>query len=449
MDLQNFDTKLKSALEQIEVPYDANTWAALEKRLDALPAADALDQLLRPSLERIETGYDAGSWFDLANKMDTLTRVRRLRWSKAAEAAIFLLLLLNLKGFFGVVESVTKPAPAQNIPTEPIAKSHQGKKPRLQNAVSPVAQDQPVAASQSLADQVIAYVQNIAGNLSILPENTSDSPSEAVGAPIADNSSLLDPSKFYAQSGLVKFEEHDVLPANPVSPVLFASSQSPKLNCLQLAKTRKSSHFYAAAHASLDNNHLNNGTYLDKNPGYGGGVSAGYRKGKWGVEAGLQYSKKQYQPKPEEVVYQNDINGISFYNVNQVSADVVSVPVKVTRQIARFGKTSAHAVAGVTANYAAKKEYAIETKHYPPAPTQNPTQPPSPLPLGKGLFENGGMAHNAYATADLGIRVEQALGKRFVAYLEPAYRQSLGGSLGPVASRLNTFSLQAGVMASL
>ena len=57
MELQKFDSTLKSVLENLEVPYEPGTWAALESRLDALPAADAVDKAVRPALERIEMPY--------------------------------------------------------------------------------------------------------------------------------------------------------------------------------------------------------------------------------------------------------------------------------------------------------------------------------------------------------------------------------------------------------
>jgi hypothetical protein len=59
------------------------------------------------------------------------------------------------------------------------------------------------------------------------------------------------------------------------------------------------------------------------------------------------------------------------------------------------------------------------------------------------------MTHNAFVTADIGLRLEQSFGNRYSAFIEPIYRHSLGGGLGPVASRLNTVSVQAGVLATL
>ncbi|MDO8365928.1 MAG: hypothetical protein Q7T20_03960 [Saprospiraceae bacterium] len=452
MDLQKFDSTLKSALENLEVPFDPSTWAALENRLDALPAPDAVDQAVRPSLERIETSYDSGSWSVLANRMDSIFRVRRLRMIKIAEAAIFLLLLINLKGFFGVIESVTNPVPVKKEVPEPIAKSRTPKQKK--QITAPVLTDQNVVAQQqNFAEQLVAFVQNVSATL------TQDLDNKAVitlaNSPKADvsNSSVLDPALFYSQAGIVNFPIQPSIPKSQAAPVLFARSFI-SIPGNANSKSAKARRFYAASYGSYDKNYLREGDHSDKKTGYGGGLAVGYRKGKWGVEAGLQYSQKNYLPKRENVEYQNDpFNGISFYHIDNVDADVFSVPVKATRRIAKVRKTTAHAVAGMTANFATTKTYAYQTAHYPP-PVPQPNPDPSAtntaeLPNGKGVFENGGLTHNAFATADLGLRLEQPIGKRYTAFVEPIYRQSMGGGLGPNSTRLSTFSIQAGLLASL
>jgi hypothetical protein len=451
MDLQQFDSNLKSALDQLEVPYDPTTWAALESRLDALPAPDAVDHVLRPSLEQIESSYDAGSWFALANRMDTMARVRRLRMSKIAEAAIFLLLLLNLKGFFGVVESVTNPVPVKKEIPGPIAKNHTAKSKK--QSATPANAETEIAATggQSLSQQVVSFLHNLAANLAPDNETKTEETTTNTLQPIAANSSVLNPSNFYSQTGLVKFPIGPNLPARTTEQILFAGTPI-NIPGLQPSKVVRSRHLYAATYGSYDKNYLHEGAHSDKTTGYGSGMAVGYRKGKWGVETGIGYAQKSYQPKRQNVEYLNDpFNGIAFYYNDEVNADVFSVPVKVTRRVAKMGNTTAHAIAGVSAHFAANKRYDYKSVYLPPPiPVgPDPSKPATTFPEGKGVFEKGGLSNNAYATADLGLRVEQSLGKHYVAFVEPVYRQSLGGGLGPRASRLNTFSFQAGVMASL
>ena len=456
MDLKKFDSTLKSALDNIEVPFDPSTWAALENRLDALPAPDAVDKALRPTLERMETSFDAGSWSALASRMDGIARVRRLRMTKAAELAIFLLLLLNLKGFFGVVESVTNPAPVKKEAPGPVAKAKSSKL-KKQVPGAPLNDSTTGTGTQtSFSEQVVAFVHNIAASLISNPEGEVIDTEANTPQVVAAQTNILDSKSFYTQTGLMKFPVSSMLPALPAEPVLFAGTtvEIPGITGLDIPKIAGKSRFYAASFGSFDKNHVQQSEYANKTNGYGAGLAVGYRKGKWGVESGVSYSGKNYKPKRVNEEYENDpFNGISFFYTDKVEAEVFSVPVKVTRRIAKMGKTSAHAVAGVTANFATSKRYGYSTVHYPPPipiPNPNPNTPSIvSFPAGNGVLENGGLANNAYATADLGLRVEQSLGKRYVAFIEPIYKKSLGGGLGPTASRLNTFSIQAGVMASL
>ncbi|MFN0176213.1 MAG: hypothetical protein ACKVU0_16325 [Saprospiraceae bacterium] len=453
MDLQKFDSTLKSALDKIEVPFDPGSWAALESRLDALPDPGAIDNQLRPSLERLQTPYDGESWSLLSNRMDSIVRVRRLRLTKLAEAAIFLLLLLNLSGFLGIIGSVTNPAPVKKEFTEPIAKSRELKS-KKQVLLKTLPNQATTPEVQNLAQQLVSLVQGLADSFTSDSENDGINTAANLPQSTRTQASLLDPANFYQQSGIVKFLVGPNLPAATIEPVLFASSNI-IIPGIELSNTVKPSRLYAASFGTFEKNNLRDGAHDDKKNGFGGGLAIGFRKGNWGVEAGLSYSQKNYQPKRENVVYQNDpFNGVSVYYIDNVDADVFSLPVKATRRIVKVGKTSAHAVAGITANFATSKNYASNTVHYPPAnpqPNPNPTPAPSTtLAYGKGLLENGGLPHNAYATADLGVRVEQVLGKRYTAFVEPIFRQSIGGGgLGPNSGRLNTFSLNAGVMASL
>lgn len=453
MELHKFDSTLKSALENLDVPYDPGTWASLESRLDALPGPDAMDKTIRPSLEQIEAPYDPGSWSMLAGKMDRIARVRKLRLTKLAEAAIFLLLLLNLKGFFGVVESVTSPTPPVKESHGPIAKETRNKIRKQAPGTAVSSQESGEALDQSIAEKVVSFVQSVANSLTQSTENELAPNAEPATQPLAANLSLLDPSLFYTQAGLVHFEDKANLPGLKPQPVLFAGSTL-AIPGLALSKVPANSRYYGATFMSIDQNHAQENGFSSKQPGYGGGLALGYRKGKWGIETGLVYSSKKYQPKREKIEYQNDpFNGISYLYVDQVDADVISIPVKATRRLAKIGTTSAHAVAGVTTHFAATKRYDYETVHFPPPipqPNPNPSNPNlASFPEGKGVLENGGLTQNVYASADLGLRLEQPIGKRYIAFVEPLFRQSLSGGFGPNSARINTFSVQAGVMASL
>ncbi|MCB9305777.1 MAG: hypothetical protein H6565_04215 [Lewinellaceae bacterium] len=119
MDNHNFDKRLKSVLDGLEVPYEQGTWAALEQRLNAPfaeehPAAvDAVDKALYHTLEGLEAPYQSSHWEQLSQQMNRQRYLRRrIRFTKLAEAAIFLLLLVNLNGFLHFDDDIQRDTPA-------------------------------------------------------------------------------------------------------------------------------------------------------------------------------------------------------------------------------------------------------------------------------------------------------------------------------------------------
>jgi hypothetical protein len=221
------------------------------------------------------------------------------------------------------------------------------------------------------------------------------------------------------------------------------------------AKTPKQTRFYAATFANFDQNYIRSEDYASTANGYGGGMAVGYRIGKWGVEAGLSYNRKQYQPKKEIEIYDgNTVNGFYGSFAKNVDADMVSVPVKVTRRVARFGQMTAHATAGLTTNIALDKSYQYGSTFYPgqapPSPNPVANQQPTLRKNGKGLLEKGSLNGNVYASADVGLRLEHPVGRHFAAFVEPTYRHALGkNGVGPQPTKINTFSVQAGVLTTL
>ena len=248
-----------------------------------------------------------------------------------------------------------------------------------------------------------------------------------------------------------------MLPFNPLSTFDFLTLPTRDLlNPLKevTPKAPMASRFYVATYASLEQNRIRIGTETRQASGYGGGLAVGFRPGKWGVEAGVAFSQKNYTPQKQVEIYAGSLNQGYFGSyADQVDADLVSVPLKVTRRVARFGKTSAHAVAGVTTNVAIEKSYRYKKTFYPGSqpPQGTPTgSQPALRQDGQGVFEGGQFTDNAYVTADLGLRLEHTVGKRLVAFVEPSYQFNVSGQgIGPQPARISTVGFHAGVMASL
>ena len=451
-----FDQKLKSTLDNLEVPFDASSWGLLEQRLNApfaeeQPApVDAVDKAVFRTLERLDAPYQPAHWDLLAGRMTLADRARRRVWMfKLSEAAIFLLLIANLQGYLG---------PSIGLPAEPVKQQ----KPAIQRL-----QAEAPAFKNRRGNTTATEMASLENGADISADWISGSaPSDKAGNPTLDGtlvSNLFEPgTSGTSESTLVGIvpAEWTALADLMIVPVLEPAESVERVNANPYAastvkvKAPKQHRMYAATFVGLDQNYVRADGYSTHAAGYGAGVAIGYRIGQWGMEAGLSYNRRQYQPKKEIEIYDgNTVNGFYGSYASNVDADVLSVPVKVTRRFARFGQTTAHATAGVTAHVALDKSYQYRSVYYPgqaPGGNLNPGQDPKLKQNAQGALENGSLRGNVYASADLGVRIEQPIGRHIAAFVEPAYRLALGGKgFGPNPGKINTFSVQAGVLATL
>lgn len=451
MDLNKFDKHIKSSLENLEAPYDPSSWQALESKLDSAfleeqPApVEPVDLVVKKSLERMEVPFQPSHWNILQGKLNQVALVRRVRLSKLAEVAIFLLLLINIEGFLGGFNKVIYPTPPVVHPNMPMADNqavnrlHQKSSISQPGDLSTIAKRVITLVSSTLEGAVPAAVQY-----------------QALISNLPTTRSVLDPANFYGTSGLVQFQNMAPLPQAKMADFAWETFFEIIPGVSVPAPDHKSG-MYAATFAAFDHNIIKASAPSSKENGFGGGFAIGYRKGSWGFETGLLYTRKAFTPIRDVEIYAgNDIDGYLGAYVHDVDAEVFTIPLKVTKRLARFGTTSAYAVAGLSAAVATEKRIGYKTVYYQPSTPGpgtntglNPLEYPIPVTNNQGLFEGGTLRSNAYATADLGLRLEQPLGKRYVAFVEPSYRHSLGGGFGPKQERVNTVSFQAGILATL
>ncbi|MEO6040130.1 MAG: hypothetical protein ABIQ93_17080, partial [Saprospiraceae bacterium] len=247
MDNKTFDSQLKSALENLEVPLEPTAWAAFEQRFPAPAAqpADAVDQVLRRSLEQLETPYQPAHWDMLASHLSRIEQLRRrIEISKAAEVAILLLLLLlgNEYGFFGFqARHATPPAPVQQEPMANAGKYRSGKNHPFLPAGG--SQDKangffvPLDASQRPGNAALE-------NQAIVSETTPDPQAMAPDVAIVSVRNGLDPHALCLSFDPLSTLDYLTLPSrtllNPLKEVT--------------PKALLASHFYVATYASLEQN---------------------------------------------------------------------------------------------------------------------------------------------------------------------------------------------------
>ncbi|HOY05989.1 MAG TPA: hypothetical protein PLO67_11350 [Saprospiraceae bacterium] len=449
-----FEAQIKSSLEHLEADYEPASWDLLRQKMDRIlveeePApVSEVDKAVFHKLQHVEMPYEPATWDVLAARMTQANRLRRRIWiGKIAEAAIFLLLLANLDGLLQMGDqdhSRPKNRSNSNRPQVDVP----SKNPRQRQYASATGSQNGNAAQFDEAGNLL-YTENGLPEFASLPGDPSgyENPDFPVQQLPAGNDAS-DEVNWHALASFVALDMRDARVAP--SAGVFRTPYFP-------IKPSRSSKLYAATFTTYNRNFIKTGSDSRAANGYGGGIAVGYRNGKWAVEAGLAYNQANYSPKKEIEIYAGNLQeGYVGTYASQIDADVFSVPVKVTRRFAQMGRTSVHAVAGVTANVSVQKSYQYRTVSYGTGPSSQPNQvqphlQPQLTRKGTGLLEqNGKLAGNFYATADTGIRIQQPIGKRFAAFVEPVYHQSLGNSgIGPKSNKINTFSVNAGVVASL
>ena len=445
---KNFDQQLNQALKDLEVPYDASSWSFLEHRLDAVfteetPApVDAVDKAMFHTLERMEAPYQPAHW-DLLNKQLQLqqARVRRLRIAKMAEAAIFLLCITNL-GLFMNHKSWRFPssAPAAR-PDVPVASTNTGHRGR--GAGSGNGHAAPAWLPASLARTVTS-----ASAPDFLSDNYLNAPS--VSAVLGQLQSVANSA---AQPVIAGVPSSDFLPTDALAS-LTIPDRTALLNPVLTKPFRKSGPVYMATFASSNQNWVNVNGNQQATSGYGAGIAVGSRRAKWTVETGVSYAHNTYVPKKQIEIYDWNAKGYYGSTITAVNTEMINIPVKVSRQVARVGKATVHAVAGISANIATHKAYDYGTVFYPdPLPNSQPPQNQTPKlrQAGHGVLEGGPLNDNFFASIDAGVRFEHPIaGGRYTAFVEPMYRKSLTNrGVGPKREPVNSLVIQAGVMAFL
>jgi hypothetical protein len=455
MSENNFDRKMKSVLENLEPEYDPATWEMLERRMDSIafeeqPAAvDEVDKALYHTLHRLEAPYQPAHWNTLAGRLQIIAvRVRRLRIAKIAEAAIFLLLLWNTESYRETNAFPTGPTPRFS-PDVPVAQVEPAPGGNTRSARANTGRNVGSALPVLVAD-ALNHTLNLQGAASLLSENYQSASS--AGDMLLQLNTLADQARTNLYAAAAPLPPHLLALSVPASEKPFGLQQM-----ITPTKTSAKSPFYLSTGilTDMDQVHTTDGNYPGS--GYGVTLAGGYRPGKWGVEAGIGYTGKQFTPKQKVDIYSgNPVDGYYGSTLSNVRADLLTVPVKVTRRLAQTGRTSAHLVAGTTLNLTLDKHYDYGSVYYPagsvpPNLLPDPNSAPNLKSPGKGLLEKGTLADNLYASLDAGIRVEHRLGKgRHTAFVEPAYRRTFAGKgYGPKQEPVHSFSLQAGVLTYL
>ena len=297
-----FDAQIKSSLEQLEVPFEPASWDMLRQKMDQTiteenPApVSEVDKAVFHKLQHIEMPYQPAHWDMLATRMADTLRLRRRIWiGKIAEAAIFLLLIVNIDGLLDLGNNersrpATRPKstrPQVDIPAK-----------NLQHRQYAAVVGQQAGGSDLSEDAL--YLQSLENTqTATIPFLVSEQPEFLVLDPARRNALPAYPGDVPNQFANA-FAVFSAIPVQDAPMVRYAGMLSTPVFPIKPARSNK---MYAATFANFNHNIIKSTGDTRSANGYGGGVAVGYRKGKWAVEAGLAYTQTSYSPKKEIEIY--------------------------------------------------------------------------------------------------------------------------------------------------
>ncbi|MFN7266948.1 MAG: hypothetical protein ACK5VB_05610 [Bacteroidota bacterium] len=427
MNQQDFDAKIKAELEAMEVPYDPENWAVFEKKLDSSidRSLNTFDDSVRSVLTKVETPYDSELWNTMARQLDQSAAIRKVRYFKLAEAAVILLLAIQLESYLPAASSPGQPG---SVPP-PVS----------------VPQSSPMAAQKS-------------GNLPLTASAPSDGTHhvqnldiiDLVEAPFTPVLSVTNGEELYPSVNPPFVPTlNPVLPDNKTNEPIFYTVQTGFEN------KQKAQKWFIAAFAEAGTSVVRGdvaSSFSGVKPGKG--IIIGKDSRKWGIETGLFINRNSFTPDPMTTIYAgNPQTGFLAFNTTVADATTVTIPLRASRKITGNSALELRALAGLTAELVSEKSFSRKTIYLPPAGQSSggPNLPSGTIPdkVQSGVFEGGNISDNLSLNAALGIRLKASLGSNYSVFLEPTASLNLAGTWSPDRERTDRFSVRAGIYTKL
>jgi len=509
-----FDTQLKGALENIEPTYTPEAWALMEAELDLednlaeLEDTDLIDAMAYRHLNNLEVPYDENSWQPLAEKLDDEFSIRRrlLYRYKIVEVGLMLLFLFTMFNYLPVHKKVVnsikneiakKDKPSNDSTNQLYADAAINQKDLNQNNSTNSSIDnrnakttntnvdrQIAIINQSteeiLVESTTTIVQSTTSNYNPNPTVITEDYSTQQESTVTTFTKQSSDAALPPQENLIEVaveEENEVstktariadLSAIPTLKSRFLEEEVEDYPTCLLCKPNKTPlRIKAAMFLVGDYNYIMTPydrdfdlrAYNHASKGYGVGFTLGFALGNWEVETGGVYASKNYSPKSVPELLGDFQNGYIENRLKEIQLDIIQVPLNIRYSFDKLSKWNIYAMAGTSLNVASSANYYFETTYAsrpePGGSAQTIIEEESTYNnkiFSNGWFEGGSFLENRYFTANLGLGAERQLNHRWSVFMQNSYQHTLPtGSLGlgPNRDRLNTLSIFAGARATL
>ncbi len=456
--VSDFDSYIKSKLSDIAVPAstgsDWNTFEAIYS--DSLGNEDdAFDSSLSEKIQALKTPFNSAHWVLLKKRLEREEFIKtNVYFSKIAECAIvFLILFTFLNIFHDLPPEALKNRDYAYATKDDVASLTKQKPILIEDASTSRFSEKKIEKKSTLSinppsrtifsETDFRFIPVINRSLRVTVKNSSASimtghaadktikSSRFIAVNSLENSvALLDGPKMdiYRVKGLVTpmIDEDDNGGDNYLGLTL-----NPTVNLVS---------------SPID--YINNlDAYNTDALGMDLGVVYGYEKNRIGLETGLFYGKKSYQPRIYNEVSGNFSEGYTSSSLNYISFDVLRIPFSI-RYIALKNKSwNLYASAGSSFNVVTFTDYQIEQNG---VPIQRPSEfssvaRNSSLNYTSGAFEGGEIHDNLFLTVDFSLGIESKLSESTSMFTALYYNKHIGlAGIGPNNDRLHSIGMNIG-----
>lgn len=195
-------------------------------------------------------------------------------------------------------------------------------------------------------------------------------------------------------------------------------------------------------------------SYLSDDLGGSFGATVSVEKGKFEFETGIVYSHKSYEPRINEEIVGDFRNGYQKTSLNNISFDMLSVPLSAKLHFKSTKNWSFYMMLGASLNFVTNSDFQIAEETTAGldgiASDFNIASRLGQKSFEKGIFDGGSLDANTYLCGVVGAGIQRRVSDGISLYLQPNYSyHTMGASVGPNNDRIHSLSLQVGAKIAL
>mgnify|MGYP001493759027 CR=1 FL=1 len=490
---KQFDELIRQKLKGLEAPYRPDTWDTLSKQLDDqletpvfdMIESDPVDEAVSRKLNKLEPAYQQEHWNAFESRLDKEFDWRyRLLRSKIIETAVAAMVLFTFWRFWPDVQQQLNAFPLPLPGKSTAAAAPVATTPSGLDLVTGLTESNPAIAEILRLNLEKFYHQP---NATITNEATAGetalATTEKINVPVQEKVSVpgslaanrpLEPVMSIGRTGPQDQEApissggYAVLPSEhqysigtlAVADAEFLNAEHPYHEVLKTSKPfRKGPSLRIGMFGSgnLDYFHTLADNFFPLEPldhvssGYGGGISAGMRFGKWEIESGLVYASKHYQPLNIKDIYSLPNKQLIEYGLKRIEINTIQLPFNVRRDVIDNNRWRLYALTGASFHVATQANY-YKFESLARTSIANAAKSKAETTVARrryadGFLEGGTLKENSYLSLNLGLGLERQLSHRWALFVQPTYQnhfKTFNDGIGPNQDRIHTLSIYTG-----